>query len=499
MSAESLGTRSISAVFWGAGGAVVRLILQVATQIALARILGPAQYGLFAVGATVISFSSFLSDIGLAYGLIQKDTVHERDIRFVMTWQVLLGSAVCAAVALISTPLAIFFGDLRAAPVIQALSAVCLLNALAAPALNLLKRSLDFKKIQLIQLVSYFLGYMLVGLPLALYGAEVWALVTAWIVQAAASGMLLYRSSRHSLLPLLWYEGARRQSGYGVTVLVTNLVNWLIGNVDRIVVARAFGIRDVGLYATSYNLFYNPTSTLLGVIQPVFFSASSRIADESHRIVDAYLSLVAALALVALPVFVAVATIAGTFVLALYGPGWSDASVLVRPLALAMPLFLLFGLTTPVLWTTGRASSEFRIQAPLAVLWIAATAIAAKFSIVHVAWTVLALYAFRNVVIIVVASRGLNLTATKMWRSIRGGLLLSLGIALALTGIDQSLQSLAAWQRLVIEICIGSVIWIVAVRFVPRIFSPELAGLLPKIVNHMPPRFSRHFAFLNAK
>lgn len=494
--APSLGSRSLSAVFWGAGGAVLRLVLQVGTQIALARMLGPAQYGIFAIGATVIGFSAFFSDIGLAYGLIQKASVNDRDIRFVFTWQILLGAVVSALVYLGSGVIAAFFGDARAAPVIQVLSALCLLNALAAPSLNLLKRQLDFKTIQLVQLASYVAGYLLVGIPLAIYGAQVWALVAAWLVQAVVSGLLLYSATRHALKPLLWYDQARRQSGYGGTVLVTNIINWAIGNIDRVIVARAFGTREIGLYATTYNLFYNPTATLLNVVQPVFFSASSRITDEGQRILGAYRSLVAALALVVSPVFAAVAAVPETFIAALYGDKWIDAAALCRPLALVMPMFLLFGLTTPLLWTSGRAAKEFQLQAPIALLWAAVCAWAATLSLAHVAWVVLALYSLRCVVVVGVATRALGLTVTAFWLSVRGGVLVSTLVAALLALADVALSGLPAWQRLAVEVVLGAAVWLAMLRLAPGLIAPELASLFDRILSQLPRPVARLLGFL---
>lgn len=93
---KHLVTRSVDALAWAAGGTAARMVMQIIAQIVLARLLGPEQYGIFAIGAIVVGFSNFLSDVGLAYGLIQKDKVDADDIRFVVCWQWILGSVVAA-------------------------------------------------------------------------------------------------------------------------------------------------------------------------------------------------------------------------------------------------------------------------------------------------------------------------------------------------------------------------------------------------------------------
>ena len=495
----SVGARSIAAVLWGTGGAALRLILQVGAQIALARMLGPTEYGIFAIGATVIGFSAFFSEIGLAYGLIQKTTVGPLDVRFVFTWQVVLGIAVTAVIFGGSYELASFFGEPRSVSVIQALSMLCLLNALSAPAMNLLKRDLNFKTLQIIQLVSYAVGYLLVAIPLALAGAQVWSLVAAWLVQALISAGMLYAATRHPLKPLFWYVDARRQSNYGGAVFLTNLVNWAIGNIDRIIIARAFGSRDIGLYATTYNLLYNPTATLLGIVQQVFFSASSRIADEQSRILQGYKALVAAMALLILPVFAVVAAVPQTFIEALYGAKWHDAAALCRPLALVMPMFLLFGLTTPLLWTSGRAAKEFQIQLPVALLWLAVCALAATLSAVVVAWAVLALYSLRCAVVVGVATRSMGLLGADFWRCARGGLMVSVAMAASLVLADHLLQGLAAWQRLGLHMLLGTAVWLCLLRLLPALVAPELSVLFDRILILMPRHWARALAFLAPK
>src|SRR5882762_4235577 len=194
----SLSQRSISAVFWGASGSAVQLALQFGVQVVLARLLGPEQYGLFAMVLVVISLSGyFLTSVG--FGLIQKRTVTDEDVRFVNFWQLSVGAAVATAVFLLADPAAGFFSEPRVAPLIRAMSIVCLLQAAAAPSANLLTRDLDFKSIYLAGIASYAVGYGLVGIPLAISGYGVNALVMAFITQTLVSLALLYVCKPHVL------------------------------------------------------------------------------------------------------------------------------------------------------------------------------------------------------------------------------------------------------------------------------------------------------------
>lgn len=498
MSGPGLGARSISAVFWGAGGTVVRMLLQVGSQVVLARLLGPTEYGVFAIGTLVITFSLFFADVGLAYGLIQKPSVDARDIRFVFTWQVILGCAVAAVVFGAAEPIARFFGEPRAAGVVRVLSLLCLVNALAAPAMNLLKRELNYRALQISQICSYFIGFVLVGIPLALSGHAVWSLVAAWSVQAVLGGLFTYAQVRHPLKPLLWYEHAREQGLYGGVVLATNLLNWLIANIDRTLIGRWLPSRDMGLYSQTYNLLYSPSASLLGVIQPVFFSAASRAAERDDQAASraAFLGLIAALALFVAPFFAATAVLAEPFVLTLYGPKWQDAAAVCAPLALAMPLFLMFGMCTPLLWTAGRPSDELRSQAPMALAWGLACAWAARHGVVAVAWAACAFFALRLAVVMRITARRSAVDARTLWGALRGGVVVCGVLCAVLAGLD---QLLAAWPpvlRLLAAAAIGLPLTLGMLHRWPVLVSPELRLLLSRLLARAPARAARLLSFL---
>lgn len=495
---DNLSARSLSAVFWGGGGALIRLLLQFGSQVVLARLLGPEQYGIFAIGAIVIGFSNFFSDVGLAYGLIQKKNVTAEDVRFVFTWQILLGLLVTLCVYWAAEDIAVFFGDARAAAVVQALALVCLINALTAPSLNLLKRELNFKQLQLAQISGFMLGYVVIGIPLAFAGAEVWALVCAWLVQALCILLLNYRASRHGLRPLLHYAGARSLGIYGGTVFITNLINWVIGNIDRVIIGRVFPSREIGLYATSYNMLQTPTASILGIVQPVFFAASARISEDQAAIARNYRALVAAVTTYLLPAFAALAVVSETFVLALYGRQWQAAAALFTPFALAMPFFLLWGLTTPLLWTGGHINKEFQIQLPLAMLWLLATALAAWHSVMLVAWVVLGLYLVRYGVMVFAIRRFLDWPLQPLWLAVRGGLLCAVMVATLVKMLDLYLtrQAVSPLLRLFIDAWTGGLSLLGLLKLLPGLMSHELLGLNQRLVARCPKKLAQRLDFL---
>lgn len=357
--------KSVSAVKWAAVGTIIRFTLQLLTQVILARLLGPETYGLFAMGLIVLTLSNFVADFGFSWGLVQHKTLNDQDIRFAFTWQLLSGSFASLLLFLGAPLVALYFKEPRVVEIVRWLSLTCVLNAITTPGTNLLRRKLDFRMINIIQIVSYVVGYLLVGVTLAWLGAGVWALVSAWLSQSASAFVMTFWRSPHSLKPLLWYEGGRRSTSVGITVFFTNLCNWFLNNIDRLLLGRFLTAHAVGVYTIGYNLANTPNALFLTALQPAFLAAGTKLQDDPGRLRQAYLSVQASVWIVIGPIFVLLSCVAPSLIAVLYGPAWQPSGAVLATLALAMPAYVCWGLSTPVLWNTGGKHLESILQFPV--------------------------------------------------------------------------------------------------------------------------------------
>ena len=484
--AADLAQRSITAALWGASGALAQLVLQFGIQVVLARLLGPEQYGLFALAAVVIGLASFLT-FGVASGLIQKRTVTDEDVRFVNFFQCMIGGAVAAVVFLLADSAAAFFQEPRVAPVIHALAAACLIQALAAISGGLLSRDLDFKTVQLAQIVSYVVGYGMVGIPLAARGYGVDALVAAFLVQAVLALALQYARRRHVLGFVHWHGDAAWLCRYGVTASATHINNWVLAQLSRVVVGRMFVSAAVGLYALPFNL----TAQLAGAVTAVqapLFSAGSRVQDDLPRLRNLFLTMLAATAMLAAPLFAGIAAAPHTVMLALYGGDWLESAPLVRPFALGMPFYIATMMGTPMLWNSGRTTHELKYQLPIVFVLGLAAYLAALHSLAAVAWAVFGIFVLRFVVITRAASAALGLGIGELAAAFRPGVAVSAAVAGAIALVDSLATHITQQPQLALaaDIVTGLVVQAIALRLVQPWLSAEMRALAEKLLARLP-------------
>ena len=435
MSTPELGKSGVSAFKWSALSTGSRFVLQLVAQVILARTLGPEAYGVFAIGMVVLTFANFVSGFGFSWSLLQRAEVSDDDIRFAWTWQLIVGIATMVALYFLAPWLAQYFREPRAQSVIEWLSLACLLSAAASPATYLLQRDLDFRTVGLIQVGSYAAGYVAVGVPMALLGWGTASLVAAWLVQCGVVFVASYIAKPHRVRPLFWYPDAGAALNTGRAVFLTNVVNWVLNNLDRILIARLLNAHALGLYNVAYNLATQPNALLLGALQPAFLAAGARLQNELQRLGRAYQQMLGAILVLTVPAFVFLALISTDIVRILYGQQWIEAGWVLGILFLAMPAYVIWGISTPVLWNAGRKHYEFALQIPVIGLGLIGFYFFASQGIRVAASIAAAMLVLRAIVMAGAAFQALKLSPTTLLPdAVRALLLAAVCAACVLTG-----------------------------------------------------------------
>lgn len=432
---------ALSALRWQSIGTAGRALAQLGLGLLLARLLGPEPFGQVAVVWLVIGLGQLLAEGGLGASLVQQSTLHERDIRLAFTRQMAFATLLTTGMVLLAPLLARFYRQPGLALVLQAAAPVFLLQAFGATSAALLRRTLRHDRLQTLQLGSYLLGYGAVALPLAWYGAGVWALVTAQAVQAAAFSIAAWGTVRHAVRPLWARSQYRPAAPFARGVLASNLSSWACSYLDTALIGRLCSLAELGLYNRVMGLFTTPMNSLVSALQGVIFPLAARLQDRPDAVRQLYLGALSLVSTLLMPCFAAIAAVPDRFVPVVYGPAWSAGSVLVTPLALAMPLNGILAMAGPVLLGLGRSGREAASQAFGALLLGALVVAATPFGLGLVAWAVFTGYAVRALLVSRLAAGWLQLGWGALARALAGPLLMAAGSAATAAGVDAMLHA----------------------------------------------------------
>lgn len=404
-----VGRRSAIAIKWEALTTVLRFVLQIGVQVILARMLGPDAYGVFGMALVVITLATFLTEFGFSINLIQREDLTQEDIRLINTWQVGLGLMVALVMYLSAQAVAGYFNEPRVESVVRWLGVGAVFNAMAGTPSALMARHLNHRQRGLAGLAGYAFGYVLLGIPMAWSGMGIEALVWAWIGQSGFNWLAMTWLQRYPMRPLLWSARAPALLSVGVVAFFTNIVNWTIVNTDRILVGRYLGAHPAGVYTVSYNLANTPNALLLGSLQSVLFSANAKLQGQQGRMRAGFLKVLSVVLVLLLPVFVAGALLAPEVIGVLYGERWVEAGPVLGVLLVSMPLYVAWGISTPILWNTGHQHWEALLQLPVLVLGVGALYWASSHGLVAMALVTVVITLARCLVVTGMALRVLEI------------------------------------------------------------------------------------------
>ena len=490
MTVRPLRSLAERAFRWSAVTTAGRFALQLVAQITLARMLGPDNYGVYGIGLVVLTFASFLSGNSFSYILMLQKDIDDEDVRFAFTWQVIAGAGCAVLMAATAPWVAQFFGDARVEEMVRWMAVACLLLALTGPATSLLQRDLNFRALGLIQLVSYGIGYLAIGVPMALAGWGALSLASACVAQAGVAMVASYAVRPHAVRPLFRHRLAAETLDMGRTVFFTNIVNWLLTNVDRLLIGRVLNAQSVGLYSVAYNLASIPNTLLIGALQPTFLAAGARMQDEPRQLAQAWLTMLACIVVFVTPVSVVMALLAGDLVQVLYGPAWSDSGWVMAVLFFCVPAWACWGLSTPVLWNTGRKHQEVLLQLPVLLVAAPLWWYVAPQGIRAIAVVSAAVVLARAAVIVCAGLRALQIRPTVLLPFVGRGLVLG-GLSAAAVEVGRHAAS-SLNHPIVTLLCGGALATFVVFVLVvarPQVLGPEARAVLSRVLPRVGPRW----------
>jgi O-antigen/teichoic acid export membrane protein len=171
----SIGRSAKQGIAWAISSNVANQAFQFGVGIALARLLVPSDFGVFATTGIFTGLAGVVSNIGLGSALVQRQEIDERHRRSMLALNLVSSAAIVLLLCAASPLIARYFHNPTAGPVLRVTALNFLLNATSSVSFSLLSRSMRFRTLAITEAVAAIAnGATAVVLAFAGYG--VWAI-----------------------------------------------------------------------------------------------------------------------------------------------------------------------------------------------------------------------------------------------------------------------------------------------------------------------------------
>lgn len=349
------------ALAWSFAERYAGLIVTLASTMLLARLLTPAQVGVFSLCASVTAVAGILRDFGISEYLIQEQDLTRDKLRAAFGIAIVIAWSIAGLVLLSRHALANYYGEQGVADVLAVLSLNFFILPLASPAFALLNREMAFRKIFAIQIISNSVQ-AITAVVLAYRGngymSLAWAPVAGIAVQTVLISFL--RPSESFLLP--GFKAARLVLGYGSMFVTSRVVETFTRNAHEFIIAKQYGFPSVGLFSRAFGLielFYTVvTSAIMRVASPAFANDHRAGVDLNNS----YARGTAIFTSIGFPFIGFIVLMADDLIRVLFGPQWDAAAPLARNLAISLIPAYIVGLAPNLLASTGHVKRRLQIS-----------------------------------------------------------------------------------------------------------------------------------------
>jgi PST family polysaccharide transporter len=340
---RSLYSRAGRALGWSFASTAFGRLSTLAINVALARILGPKEFGTFAIALVVLLAILSFNELGVSLAIVRWPG-DAREIAPTVTLISVLSSVVIYVACFFGAPLFTqVMGDPHATPIVRLLSLSVLIDGLVATPVALLQRQFRQDRKMLADLATTWLN-SLVAIGCAVAGMGAMSLAVGRLVGAAAGGALFVAFAPQGLRMGFNREKARALLRFGLPLAGSSIIVFAVANVDKVIVGAVFGPVPLGFYVLAVNLSNWPVGIFSQPVRSVAPAALARLHGDPPAMRTAFLSTAGLLAAVTLPACALLAATSTPLVHFMYGPAWAPAATMLPWLALLAALRILFEL-----------------------------------------------------------------------------------------------------------------------------------------------------------
>lgn len=300
----------------------------------LARIVAPADFGIFAMAMTVSAFFLIFADGGMVWSLIQRKSITDGEVINLRWLNGGLGLLMSLLAIMVSPFVAAFYGYPQITWVLALLGLNFLISGISTPSIMWLKRQQRFKTIAMIDISSTLVAGAL-AVTSALNGAGVWALVIQQVVKFLFQGVCVTLAAN---CPGGWFQrqiDIRKLTLFGGSLIAFGAVNYFARNLDNVLIGSMINAESLAYYTRAYFLMTLPSMLTTGALSGLLVAILSQLQNNPEQLQTQYTHTVRFIFIVTSPIAIYFLLFPSDPIELLYGEQWGEVVPLLQVLSIA--------------------------------------------------------------------------------------------------------------------------------------------------------------------
>ena len=252
-------------------------------SIVLARMLSPEIYGVVELITVFTTILQVFVDSGLGSALIQKKDADDLDFSTVFYANIVFCGVLYVLLFLCAPLIAGFYNDMSLISLIRVLGITIIVSGVKNIQQAYVSQNMMFKKF-FFSTLGGTIAAAFVGIPMALLGCGVWALVTQQIINVTIDTAILWLTVRWRPQRKFSVMRLKALFSYGWKLLLSSLIDIGYNNARQLVIGKMYSSADLAYYNKGQQFPQLIVANINSSIDSVLFPAMASVQDNCQNI-----------------------------------------------------------------------------------------------------------------------------------------------------------------------------------------------------------------------
>lgn len=291
------------------------------SDIILARLLSPYDFGCIEMLAIFMLLSETLVHGGFGSALIQKKRPTQEDYSTIFLWNLGMAAVMYVILFFCAPVIARFYKLPLLCSVLRVQGLVLFVYAFNIVQANQLRKQFRFKAIAIVTVVASVVS-LSVTVLMAYKGFGVWALVVKNLIATGLTSLVFWFYLKWRPAWSFSWKSFKELFSFGFYIFLSNLVTTFSSKLQGLLIGKVYSPSTMGYYSKASGTEGVASSTISQVLDHVTYPLYAEVQDDLVRLGNIVKRLVLSLAYITFPVMFVMILIAKPMFVLLYSEKW---------------------------------------------------------------------------------------------------------------------------------------------------------------------------------
>lgn len=456
----SLKKQTISGLIWTFADTFLLRGLSFAATIVLARLLGPADFGLIGMIAVFVAIGTSLVDSGLSSSIIRTKNSNDEDYSTVFYLNFILSIVVYILLFAAAPLISDFYDQEILTNIIRLYCLSFIISAFSSVQLAILNKEMKFRKMMQINIPGTLLG-IVIGIWMGYKGYGVWSIVWLYLITQLIQSLLLWIFSDWKPSLTFSLEKMKFHYNFGYKIMLSGLLDTVFKNIYNVIIGKFFSVQALGYYERAHTFNEYPVSALTSIINKVSYPLLANIQDEKEKISAVYKQLLNLTFFVTAPLMLIAAAVAKPLFLLLLGELWLPAVPFFQIISLSCIFYPIHSYNISILKVYGRSDLFLKLEVIKKIVIVISVLISLPFGIYSLVWSGVIVSLIALAINTSYSSSMINYNIKQQVSDMMPVMIISLIVAFACYFLMLSLSDFSLYVQIVIPSVVGVSLYVI--------------------------------------